>query len=282
MEATKENSKKANRKRLVQIASENTQIVYEGKYGNPEVHIANYVNHTNIETKTINPDYLSVIHVFDECQNQKIDVVNEKSTERAKRLWEKYGEAPLVLNFASAKRPGGGYLNGSVAQEEDLCRVSALYYSIKNQSEFYKQYTEKREKVYSGIYSDYMIHSPKVVFFRDDDYNLLEKPYFASVLTCAAPNNSNNIFEPNILRNVLERRIDYILAYAWDCGYEHLVLGAWGCGVFGNDPKVVAGIFADLLYGKYKDCFEEVIFSVYDKTEEKNTYKSFRKEIMSL
>lgn len=64
------------------------------------------------------------------------------------------------------------------------------------------------------------------------------------------------------------------------CNYTNLVLGAWGCGVFGNDPRLVADVFAKALNGKYKDVFKRVSFSIYDKTEEQSTLKAFR-EILS-
>ena len=54
-------------------------------------------------------------------------IVNADSFEAAHSL-----ERPLVMNFANAHRPGGGFLNGSRAQEESLCRCSTLYKSISS------------------------------------------------------------------------------------------------------------------------------------------------------
>jgi uncharacterized protein (TIGR02452 family) len=71
-------------------------------------------------------------------------------------------------------------------------------------------------------------------------------------------------------------RSEYVLALAASQGYKHLVLGAWGCGVFRNDPDVVAGAFAShLRHGDWAGRFERVVFSVLDTSPGQETFAAF-------
>ncbi|MGP4051060.1 TIGR02452 family protein [Streptomyces sp. 2A115] len=192
------------------------------------------------------------------------EVTGESSLEAARRL-----PGPVaVLNFASARNPGGGYLNGAQAQEEALCRASALYACVVRAREFYDHHRAHRDP----FYTDRVIHSPAVPVFRDDRGQLLDEPYTAGFLTAAAPNAGV------ILRTAPERtaelpralaaRAERVLETAAAQGYPRLVLGAWGCGVFQNDPEQVAGAFRALLGdgGRFSGAFEHVVFGVLDRT----------------
>ena len=178
------------------------------------------------------------------------------------------GAPVAVLNFASARNPGGGFLNGAQAQEEALCRASALYTCLLRAPEFYDHHRAHRDP----FYSDRVIHSPAVPVFRDDRGRLLDEPYTAGFLTAAAPNAGV------VLRTAPERapelpralavRAERVLETAAAHGYRRLVLGAWGCGVFRNDPARVAGAFRALLGpgGRFERAFEHVVFGVLDRT----------------
>ncbi|HEV7554367.1 MAG TPA: TIGR02452 family protein, partial [Kofleriaceae bacterium] len=166
------------------------------------------------------------------------------------------------LNFASAKRPGGGFLGGSQAQEESLARASSLYVCLRMIPEYYEQNIALR----SALYLDLVLFSPFVPFIRDDDGAWLDRPVLASVITAAAPNASalrqNGKYDAAVVESTLRARADLALAAAAQHGVERYVLGAWGAGVFGNDPSAVAVIFADLLRGRYAGVFSEVVFAV--------------------
>jgi uncharacterized protein (TIGR02452 family) len=170
-----------------------------------------------------------------------------------------------VLNFASARNPGGGFLGGAQAQEETLARASALYPCLVTQ--FETHYVPNRQQS-STLYLDLAIFSPRVPFFRDDPGNWLEAPVLASVITCAAPNAKalQNQKSPDVARipEALRRRADLVLRIAAHYQLRTLVLGAWGAGVFGNDPALVADAFGALLAGEFRDVFDHVTFAIYD------------------
>ncbi|MFD9651345.1 TIGR02452 family protein [Streptomyces mirabilis] len=208
------------------------------------------------------------------------EVTGESSLEAARRLVREDAGRPAdpvaVLNFASARNPGGGFLNGAQAQEEALCRASALYTCLLRAREFYDHHRAHRDP----FYTDRVIHSPTVPVFRDDRGGLLDEPYTAGFLTAAAPNAGV------VLRTAPERapelgpalaaRAERVLETAAAHGYRRLVLGAWGCGVFRNDPAQVAGAFHDLLVeGRFEGAFDHVVFGVLDRTRDQATRGSF-------
>lgn len=115
----------------------------------------------------------------------KLEITGESTLQAAYRLQvEEKLTHVACLNFASAKNPGGGFLGGSQAQEESLARSSALYPCISQMEEMYGH----NRKLRSCFYSDYMIYSPEVPVFRDDQGTLLEKPYQVDFLTAPAVN----------------------------------------------------------------------------------------------
>jgi uncharacterized protein (TIGR02452 family) len=189
------------------------------------------------------------------------------------------GDGTLAcLNFSSAKNPGGGFLSGSQAQEESLARSSALYPCLLTVPEFYARNRAHR----SALYLDPVIYSPDMPFFRDDTHALLEEPAYYSVLTSPAPNagavkQNEPKYEP-LVAVTLRRCAKWVLSVAAHHGNERLVLGAWGCGVFRNDPAMVAGAFKDLLQapGEFAGVFRTVVFAVYDPSPAQPNLTVFR------
>jgi putative RNA 2'-phosphotransferase len=181
----------------------------------------------------------------------RIEVTAETSNEAIIRLAA--AKAPHVgcLNYASAKHPGGGFLHGALAQEEALARSSGLYPCLLTQPSYYERNLASSAEP-TALYLDLTIYSPRVPFFRDDAGGWLDAPVLASVITSPAPNASalrqqGKLDEPALvqrLRETLHRRAKIVLAIAAAEGITHLVLGAWGAGVFGNDPAMVAEAFA--------------------------------------
>ena len=201
----------------------------------------------------------------------RIEVTAETTLAAARRVDAERGatggEGPTaprvaVLNFASAKHPGGGYRSGSQAQEESIARSSGLVTCQEQVTGFYDFHRWQSDPVYSHR----VICSPGVPVFRDDAGALLDAPYLVDVLTAAAPN-------AGALRDrrsavdvgaVLRDRAQRVLAIAASHGTTHLVLGAWGCGVFRNDPAVVAETFRHHLAGGFRGSFDQVTFAIFD------------------
>ncbi|MFE0102062.1 TIGR02452 family protein [Streptomyces sp. NPDC059009] len=216
-------------------------------------------------------------------ERTRIEVTGESSLEAARRLTEAadvadVAEDPVaVLDFASARNPGGGYLNGAQAQEEALCRASALYTCLLEVPEFYDHHRTHRDP----FYSDRVIHAPAVPVFRDDRGRLFDRPYQVGFLTSPAPNAGV------IARNAPERtadvpyalaaRAERVLETALACGYRRLVLGAWGCGVFRNDPAQVAEAFRRHIGdgGRFAGRFTHIVFGVLDGARGSRTRAAF-------
>ncbi|WP_341716186.1 TIGR02452 family protein [Micromonospora sp. FIMYZ51] len=198
-----------------------------------------------------------------------VEVTNESTLSATSRL----GGDLACLVFASARNPGGGFLNGAQAQEESVARSSALYPCLRAAEDFYTHHRSHPELTYS----DRVIYSPAVPVFRDDSGSLLPAPYPVSFLTAAAPNRSAIVRnQPQHLPDlpaVLARRAARILQVAAAHGHRRLVLGAWGCGVFGNEPGTVAAAFATAL--RDMPWFDEVVFAVLDRQSGTPTYAAF-------
>ena len=199
-----------------------------------------------------------------------IEVTGESSLAAARRL----GSGTGCLVFASARNPGGGFLNGAQAQEESIARSSALYASQLTVPAFYEHHRAER----SLLYSDHVIVSPDVPVFRSDDGALLAAPHLVTFLTAAAPNRgatANNQPEAlPLIAETLARRAARVLDVAAAHGCRRLVLGAWGCGVFRNDPAEVAAAFGTALAGR-AGWFDQVVFAVLDHAQESPTRAAF-------
>ena len=245
--------------RLRAIARETVSIAEGGRYEHEgrTVHIGEQVALAVAGTRLHLPD--EELRVSTGTRTPLIEVTGESSLVAARRL----GGDVACLVFASARNPGGGFLNGAQAQEESLARASALYPCLRAAGDFYAYHRGRPELTYS----DRVIYSPRVPVFRDDRGAFLATPYPVSFLTAAAPNRgaiANS--RPELLPEVgpaLARRAKRVLAVAAAHGERRLVLGAWGCGVFANDPAEVAAAFAAAL--AVSPWFEHVVFAVLDR-----------------
>lgn len=181
-----------------------------------------------------------------------------------------------VLNFASYKNPGGMFMNGSKAQEECLCHESFLYNVLSSFDRFYKQ---NKDNLNKALYTNRAIYSPKIKFGHKG------KTMFADVLTCASPNKytAQKMCKVTDEENIkaLRDRIRFILYILYnkreklDC----VILGAFGCGVFGQSPQEVASIFREEINNIFLDWTKtDFIFAVINS--ENSNYEDFKKALL--
>jgi len=217
---------------------------------------------------SIAPDAVLPTHDHIHFPETRVQVTNETTLQASLRLTEG-GLRPLALNFANGIHPGGGFLTGARAQEEVLCRSSALYQTLVNDP----MYDEHRKRQQPDS-TDWAIYSPDVPVFRRDDGTDLECPWLLSFITCAAP-YAPAIGQPKA-RNLLRQRIHRVLAIAKAYDYSVLVLGAWGCGAFANDPQCTAIDFRQDLENDFNRAFSEVVFAITDWSPERKFLGPFR------
>jgi uncharacterized protein (TIGR02452 family) len=265
--------------RLRAMARETIAIIEAGGYQGPsgrEVRLAESIASAVAATRLYLPGQQITALIREADSGPNIEVANETSLAAARRL----GDGVACLVFASAKNPGGGFLNGAQAQEESIARVSALYSCQTSTAarEFYEFHRRQQDL----RYSDRVIYSPGVPVFRDDDGALLGQPHLVSFLTAAAPNLgaiiSNQPASAPSVPSVLAARARRVLEIAAAHGHRELVLGAWGCGVFRNDPEMVAAAFADQIT-QARGWFDRVVFAVLDHQREAPTYNAFARAL---
>ena len=225
-------------------------------------------------------------------RHMTVTVTNERSLEAAARLSEKHGGGRIaVLNFASATNAGGGVTKGSSAQEEALCRCSTLYPCL-NTEHLRKNFYQVNRAGHSALYSDVCIYTPDILMIKSDTSSperLPEDKWInIDIITCAAPNlreQPSNHMNPNAGdpvklsdRELLELHIKRgrnIMQTAVRNNADVLVLGAFGCGAFRNDPKIVSRAYKKLCteFGGY---FDEICFAVFGPPDDQRNFNAFK------
>lgn len=183
-----------------------------------------------------------------------------------------------ILNFASATNPGGGVTKGANAQEESLCRVSTLYDCLNNQVVMDGFYNPNRESG-DSLHTDTCIYTPDVAIIKSDRAVPLDKPVYVDVISCSAPNlrdKPSNDYNPGDktrvdineeeLLDLHIKRANQIFRVAIDNNIDILIIGAFGCGAFKNNPRIVAKAYK-IITDKYIDRFDLVVYAIPTKVK---------------
>jgi uncharacterized protein (TIGR02452 family) len=250
------------RKKAAAMAEETLQLIQSPRY-------KDLVDRAVQGTREYPPDYRPQACTGDHATG--VEVKNESTLAAARRL-----SNPAALNFASAKNPGGGFLSGARAQEESLARSSGLYSCLVGR----KMYEHHRAHP-DPMYTSWAVYSPGVPVLRDDDGRVLDEPYLCSFITAPAVNGKVVLERGRATRDqiraVMDDRVFRVLSIAAENGHESMVLGAWGCGVFGNDPDMIAELFHQRLTRDFRGAFRHVVFAVLDHSPDFRTLNAFKK-----
>ena len=185
-----------------------------------------------------------------------------------------------VLNFASAKHPGGGVCTGARSQEESICRASTLYPCLKTQfleDNYYSYHMTLKKQ-----YSDRIIYIPNVTVFKTDDdiyCKMLDAKFWYNIdiITCAAHNQRAYKLPYEELKKINYNKIKAIIESAVENNVDNLIMGAYGCGAFGNDPQMVSKIFKKILIDEeYFKYFLNVHFAIFTVPHETKNLDQFR------
>ena len=215
---------------------------------------------------------------YDKHTRQGRLIVEQNTSFESARKYSNSAEVGkvCVLNFANPHYAGGGVLNGAMAQEECLCRSSNLYPIISQEGKIFEDYYLYNRIRNDTMFTDRLIYTSGVTIFKSDDPLPVlqgEKEWFSvDVITCAAPyvlkrKQINRAY----LLSVFKSRIYNIIESALENDAKILVLGAFGCGAFGNPPKVVARAFYEVICEEnYCEKFESIIFAIKSTKSKKS------------
>ena len=218
-------------------------------------------------------------------------IVSQKRTLEAAKAYANTKVA--VLNFASASHPGGGVTTGAGAQEESICRCSTLHPCLlapKIEKQFYEPHWHQK----NALHDDDCIYTPGVTVIKTDTSapELLDESdwYNVDVITCAAPNLRNFERQKGLLvdkygcgsitdkglKQLHIKRLRRILDIAISNKVESIILGAFGCGAFMNDPRIVADATAEAIKD-YLHALKNIEFAVFCRPGFEQNYKEFCK-----
>lgn len=212
---------------------------------------------------------------YPDHKESEIQVVNQDTLDCAFELHQTHNT--LVLNMASDYKPGGGWLSGATAQEETLCKRSSLFYSLAPPHALRRpdwQYPFAEDSLWA-------IWSPDVVVVKDGEYKLLKNAWWTNVISMSAIRQpyltaQDTTYKYDDDRVAMTKKIKNICQIALMNNHDAMVLGAFGCGVFGNPPEEVAEIFRTVLIDEgYAKKFRVVRFAILDLSTRTHNYSTF-------
>lgn len=275
---------------LINIAKDTLNILEHSKKYNVNgktIDISQQIQKSIDQTVLYPPDFSFDSQIIRPKQKRQghISITNETTIAAAIRLVNNLKitqEELVILNFASGRTPGGAYKKGARTQEESLARQTSLVASIEQ--ERVRIMYKYNETIPGPLYSDYMIYTPGAIIIRDDNFSYLPEPILTSIITSPAANLMFMREEDRMedINKAMIQRIRKIIQVAIINNNKSIVLGAFGCGYFQNEPKDVANYFRSILIDeKYIDFFDEVVFAIYGGGYNLEEFQNIFKDIIA-
>ena len=267
-----------NKEQLKSIAASTVRISESGHYRisdeGPEYDIRTRIADCVKGTRIVSAEDVAAIPEGAGESTPKISLTDSTTLGAAEALLRETGRAPCILVFASAKHPGGGFLNGMMAQEEDIAYRSTLYKALISAPKYYE---ESRANLNNSLYFNKAVYTKGLLVIRNAKYETAA-PWACNAVTVPAPNRgaalAKNIQE-NAINTAMKERIDLILRTMILAGEKNAVLGAFGCGVFKNKAERVAKIFHDAIFKNGLGAhFANIVFAIPGETGE--NHRAFR------
>ncbi len=274
----KEQQKEMKKQRNIQILNDTLDMIENGYYMKDNHNVNLHLNMEEMKKiQVFLPDdinRLSISNVRKSYHDCTYSCENIDALSLAKN--KQYKDKILVLNLASATEPGGRSRKGASAQEENLCQRTSLLLSLE--SEEAKKYYEYNKSLKTKMGSNALMISPNVEVIKDHTFELLDEPFEIAVMSCGAPMIRLGLegMSQEEYKALLYQRIQGMLLVAATQNYHHLVLGAFGCGVYGNDAAIVSDIFYQVIQDF--DCnrlFETIDFAVLCSPDKDYNFKEF-------
>lgn len=245
--------------------------------------LANRVEESRVRTRLIGPGEAIETPELPGPSSVRVSVTPDRTFAAARRLVAQNPDSRCaVLNFASPVNPGGGVTVGATAQEECLCRCSSLYPCL-DQRRLWDGYYLRNRSARNPLSTDACIYTPGVLVVKEDGVQPTPLPrdqwFEVDVITCAAPNlrRVGRGVNADELRQIHLSRARRVLSVAAAFGVRTLVLGAFGCGAFCNDPRVVASAWHEVT-DELGGWFDAVEYAVWCPPRGSANYDVFCKE----
>lgn len=265
-----------NKQQLIDIYRQTVEIAMRGDYVAPDGRTVSLGG--DVEMRENTRFYSRKFTVNDlprKCDRTEIIVMNKDSID-AGLLLKNEGYNPVVLNFASRQRAGGGVMNGSRAQEETLFRRTNLFRSLYQFMPYAEQFGVRKNRRQYPMDRDFGgIYTPYATVFRAADYSLLNVPQKLSFVSVAAMNRPRlveGLIAPELIEGTLNK-MRTILRIGLYHGHDAVVLGAFGCGAFQNPPRHIAYLFKEVINEpEFKNKYRCIVFAII---EDHNSFGSF-------
>ncbi|MCD8028366.1 MAG: TIGR02452 family protein [Erysipelotrichaceae bacterium] len=276
----KEQQKEMKKQRNIQILNDTLNILENGSYIKDNHKVELHMNHKDMqEIQVFLPediDKLSISSLKNTNHDCTYSCENIDALSLAKNKQNE--DKVLVLNLASATEPGGRTRKGASAQEENLCQRTSLLLSLE--SEDAQKYYEYNKALKTRMGSNAIMISPNVEVIKDNSFELLGEPFEIAVMSCGAPMIRLGLegLSQEEYEALLYKRIQGMLKIANLQNYHHLILGAFGCGVYGNDAAIVSDIFYKAIQDfNCNQLFDSIDFAVLCSPKKDYNYKEFRR-----